>query len=251
MGDNLDIRNFRNAGQTDKAEAAKKSNRAFYSCLIAIPMIAGLAGVGYKPIMEMRSDKIAAAQAAETPTTDIRQMFEEQSASAQTRSKFAGRPLTPNEFLSSADAKAHGFSPLEVEMLKYQRTQFALTTCYHRDVKKYYTQNNAETFQKLKAKADVERKAQRKARHAEMGSLALPKIENKTQALAFVASGGMARQQKAAMQQFSNFSKLTEGTSEKNPKFRHERFDKRQCSQVRTIVQSGAVNLKTNIPLRK
>lgn len=55
MSDNFHIRDFRNSEASDEEAAAEKSNRAFYSYVMAIPVIAAHAGLGYKPLMYFRT----------------------------------------------------------------------------------------------------------------------------------------------------------------------------------------------------
>ena len=64
MSDEFNIRDFRNAGASNDGQG-EQSNRAFYSCVIAIPIIAVVAGLAYKPMMEFRGKSVAAAEQAE------------------------------------------------------------------------------------------------------------------------------------------------------------------------------------------
>ena len=57
------IRDFRNSGQ--ESNEAEKSNTGFYALVLAIPVIAVVAGLGYRPLMEMRSKNVVAMQQAE------------------------------------------------------------------------------------------------------------------------------------------------------------------------------------------
>lgn len=263
------IRDFRNAGTPEATDDAEKSNRAFYSFVIAIPVIAVVAGLGYKPLMNLRGDNLAAAESAhaeyEQERRDKNPLYAMMSnvnsdglidlnskpltGAAKTRKDLSRRALSPDEFLNRVDAEAHNFSPLEMETLKYTRTNEALYKCRHKDLQTYYLRSNGTKYEKLKALADKAQTERRDAQIAQVDKLEIPEIENKTQALAFVASGGVGRHQKNAMNMMSGMSGLL-ADSEKNAlKNRKPRFNQKQCMRVRTIVQSGSMNVKTNIRL--
>lgn len=270
MSDNFNIRDFRNAGQTDEVVTAERSNRAFYSCVFAIPVVAALAGLGYKPLMEMRTGNVQAAQLAqaeyETERRAANPLYaltadaksgelidlnpKAPSPQSQLQNEYAKRALNAHEFLNRVDAKAHGFDALEMETLKYTRAQWALTTCGHSDIKGFYTSSNKAKYEALAAKANAARDARRNAQMAKMGQLELPKVENQAQALAFIAKGGIAKHQEASMNLMAGLSSMSHDASKSKVRQRRQRFNKTGCMHVRTIVQSGAMNLKSNINLR-
>lgn len=269
MSNNSNIRDFRNAGVAEASDNAEKSNRAFYSFVIAIPVIAVVAGLGYKPLMNLRGNNLAAAEASHAEYEEERRannpMYAMMSnvnsdglidlnpkpptGAAKTRKDLARRALNADEFLNRIDAKASNFSPLEMETLKYTRATWALTTCGHKDLQTYYMRTNTPKYEKLKAIADAAQTERRDARMAQAEKLEIPKIENKTQALAFVASGGVGRHQKNAMNMMSDMSSIMGDSGKFNIKSRRQRFNKKGCMRVRTIVQSGSLNVKTNIRL--
>ena len=274
------IRDFRNAGAAGNSVGEEKSNTGFMALVIAIPVIAVAAGLGYKPLMEMRGKNVAAIQQAEADL-DAKRRAEnplyalmnapknedglidlnkplnlgnkpspEVAAAKKAVSDYAKRPLNAREFLSRVDAKAAGFSPAEMEMLKYTRANWALSTCRHSDLRKFYQKKNERAYNVLKAKQDEARDAQRDAMQADYKKLEIPKIENKTQALAFVASGGVKRHQEAAFGAMSNMTNLLGDVSHSKIRQRRQRFNKTGCMQVRTIIQSGTMTVKTNVRLK-
>lgn len=270
MSDNFNIRDFRNADVSEEDAAATSSNRSFYTFALAIPVIAALAGLGYKPLMELRTGSIEATQIAQEEYETERRakdplyalMSDVQSGNidlnsktvsprARARDQYSKRALNANEFLNRVDAKANNFSPLEMEVLKYTRTQWALRTCDHFELKGFYTRSNEAKYEALKAKAKTARDAKLNARQAEVQTLELPKIDNQAQALAFVATGGVARHQEAAMSTFAGLANMESGASKIKIRQRRQRFNKTGCMNVRTIVQSGAMNVKTNVSLKR
>lgn len=278
MGDNFNIRDFRNAGVSEEDVAAEKSNRTFYMCVIAIPVIAAVAGLGYKPLMDLRGNNVQAAhqaqldmearRRAENPLYALMNGPKNEdglidanvainfggnngpSPEAKARNEYAKRALNAHEFLNRVDAKAHGFSPLEMETLKYTRTVWALTTCKHSDLRAFYKRSNESKYEKLKTKSDEARNAEREERMAKVDQLELPKVENTAQAMAFVATGGVARHQEAAMNTFAGLASMTSDMEKSAVRTRRQRFNKTGCMNVRTIVQSGTMNVKTNTRLR-
>ena len=165
-------------------------------------------------------------------------------------SDYAKRPLNAREFLKLVDAKAAGFSPLEMEMLKYTRANWALSTCRHSDLRKFYQKKNERAYTALKAKRDEARDTQHEAMQAEYKKLEIPKIENKTQALAFVASGGIKRHQEATFGAMSGLTGMLGDQNKYKILSRKQRFNKTGCMQVRTIVQSGTMTVKKNVRLK-
>ena len=269
------IRDFRNAGG-DSSPDSEKSNTSFYACVIAIPLIAAIAGVAYKPLMELRSKNVAAVQQAEldmearrraenplyalmnAPTNedgliDSNDIFGTGGSTTSrkaNRNPYADKPMTVDQYLTRLDAKADGFSPIAMETLKYERASRALSSCGQRDMLKFYVNQNKRAYDSLKAKQDASKDAKRAQRVAQAEKLELPKIENKTQALAFVASGGVGRHQEASMNMFAGLGGLM--AEEGKHKITRRKFysNKRDCSRAKTIVQSGAMTVKTNIRLR-
>lgn len=271
MSDNFNIRDFRNAGETEDAANAEKSNRAFYSLVIAIPIIAVVAGLGYKPLMGLRGNNVAAAQVAQAEYEEERRANNPMyalmngqknadglidlnvnisSRTTKSRDDYSRRSLNAHEFMNRVDAKASNFSLLEMETLKYTRTQWALSTCSYSDLRAFYTRSNKTKYEKLKAFADTARSERQDAQMAQVEQLEIPQIENKTQALAFVASGGVGRHQKNAMNMMSGMSGMMADSGKYKIKSRRQRFNPKGCMQVRTIVQSGTMNVKTNIRLK-
>jgi len=269
MSNDFTIRDFRNARQTEGQEKTEKSSRGFYSCVIAIPIIAALAGLGYKPIMDMRGKNIVAAQMAQAQVEEQRRADnplyalksdmksgklidlnpKPLSAEAKAKADFARRALGPKEFLGRVDAKAHGFGALEMETLKYTRTQWALTTCGHSDLLGFYMRSNKTKYEKLKAISDDARTVRQEKQMDQIAIPDLPKVENKTQALAFVAGGGAARHQRAAMGTFAGLAGMAGDMEKSKVRQRKQRFNKKGCQQVRTIVQSGTMNIQSKIRL--
>lgn len=270
MSDDFNIRDFRNAGQSEAEVEAEKSNRTFYSCVIAIPVIAAIAGLGYKPLMQLRVNNVQAAEVAQAEYEAERRAKDPRyalisnlnsgksinlngsslSAETKARNSYARRALNAREFLHRVDAKAYGFSAIEMETLKFTRTQWALTTCGHADLQRYYTRSNKSKYEALRAKTDAARQARMNERKAIRDDLALPKIENKAQAMAFVASGGVARHQKASMNAMAGMASMGASMEKQSVKRRRQQFNQKGCMKVRQIVQGGAMNLKSNLNLR-
>jgi hypothetical protein len=270
MSNEFNIRDFRRAGAAPETGASKKSNRGFYICVFAIPVFAAMAGLSYKPLMALRGQNVAAVpqadadmeakRRAENPLYALRQdmknsdglidsnkMFGTRAPTSEAqkmRNEYARRGLNAREFLNRVDAKVSGFSPLEMEVLKFERAAWAMTTCEHRDLRAFYIRQNKPLYERLKAKQNTRLQASRDARAAKMEKLDLPKVENKTQALAFVATGGAARHQANAMNMMAGLSSLTADSGKHKVKSRRQRFGKRGCSNVRTIVQSGVMRVK-------
>lgn len=270
------IRDFRNAGGGGSGSEPEKSNASFYACVVAIPLIAAIAGVGYKPLMELRANNVAAVEQAEldmearrraenplyalmnAPTNeegliDSNDIFGTGASTANrktSRNPYDKKPMTADQYLTRLDAKAYGFSPLDMETLKYARASRALSSCGHRDMLKFYVNQNKRAYDTLQAKQEAAKDAKRAQRAAHAQKLELPKIENKTQALAFVASGGVGRHQEASMNMFAGLGGLM--AEEGKHKITRRKFysNKRDCSRAKTIVQSGAMNVKTNVRLR-
>jgi len=278
MSDNYNIRDFRNAGLTSEdAAASEKSNRRFYMSVLAIPVIAGLVGLGYKPAMEIRGKSVAAVQQAELnmeaqrradnplyalmngpknaeglidPNANLRSGNTALSADRQRQNEFANRALNPNEFLNRVDAKAAGFSPLEMETLKYDRAVWAMQTCGHSDLRKFYVRQNETQYEKLKTIKNNAKDAKRakQAEKSEKHFDQMQKIETKGQALAFVASGGAGRHMEA-IGGFGSMSNMIGDMESQKIRSRRQRFNQRGCSEVRTIVQSGALKINPNVRL--
>ena len=61
------IRDFRNAG-VQSSDEAESSNKSFYALVLAIPVIAVAAGLGYKPLMEMRGQNAVSYTHLTLPT---------------------------------------------------------------------------------------------------------------------------------------------------------------------------------------
>lgn len=282
MTDEFNIRDFRNAGNSNDTEA-EQSNRVFYSCLFAIPVIAVVAGLAYKPIMKLRGKNLAAAEQAEAQIEakrraenplyalktaprnedgliDSNTMFSSNagpSPKSKLRDEYSRRALNANEFLNRADAKMSNFTPLELETLKYTRTTWALTTCSHGDLRSFYIRQNEAQYKKLQAildKAEETKKvkavAQQKkqAEKAEKHFNQMGDIKTQGQAIAFVASGG-ARRHMDAVGGFSSMTAMMGDAGKYKIKNRKQRFNQRGCSQVRTIVQSGTMRVKPNVKL--
>ena len=270
MGDNFNIRDFRNAAQTQENITAERNNRTFYACVLAIPVVAALAGLGYKPLMQMRTGNVQATQLAQAEyeaerraanplyalTADAKSgelidlNRKAPSLQSQRRNEYAKRALNAYEFLNRVDAKAHNFDALEMETLKYTRTQWALRTCNFPDLKNFYTRSNQAKYETLAAREKTARETRNTAQMAKIDQLKLPKIESQGQALAFIASGGIAKHQKASMDVMVGFANLTEDAEKIQVRQRRQKFNKTGCMNVRTIVQSGTMNLKTNRQLR-
>lgn len=269
---NNNIRDFRNASAG--ASGTETNNNLFYGLVVAIPIIAIAAGLGYKPIMELRGKNIAAAQQtqlnmeakrrAENPLYALKQDMKNSdglldpntvfkssgtrsSAPKKPRNEYAKRALNAREFLSRVDAKAYGFSALEMETLKYDRATWAMATCGHSDLRKFYVRKNKTSYDRLKGVQDAAKDAQRQTQMAQVDELKIPKIENKTQALAFVASGGVAKHQKNAMSMMSGMSGMLAESEKYEIIRRRQRFNKTGCMQVRTIIQGGSMNVKSKI----
>jgi len=286
---NQNIRDFRNAGAVQKSNDGAKSNTGFYALVLAIPVIAVAAGLTYKPIMEFRGKNVAAIKQAELdmdakrraenplyalmnapknadglidpnpPISFGRTPSPEAAAARKLRDDFARRSLNAQEFLGRVDAKAHNFSPLDMETLKYVRATWALSTCGEADLRAFYIRQNKAQYEKLmaiqdKAKAvkaakvaaqqDVQ--AEKAKKHFEQ----MRNIETKGQALAFVASGGAGRHMDAIGGGFGAMSSLMGDAGARKVRSRRQRFTKRGCSDVRTIVQSGTMRVKTNVRLK-
>lgn len=281
MSHEYNIRDFRNAGAASENTGDKKSNRTFYACVAAIPIIAVVGGLGYKPLMEYRGQNIAAVQQAEIDMEakrraenplyalmnapknedgliDSNTMFSSgrpQSPEAKQRAEIMKRALTPHEYLNRVDAKAHGFSDLQMEILKFERVARALTTCKHRDLKSFYIRQNKAQYEKLKAARDKVRAAKsasqaKQAEKAEAHFDQMRNIETKSQALAFVASGGAGRHMDA-IGGFGALSDIGGGAASHTIRRRKQGFNTRGCAQIRTIVQSGAMRIKPNVRLNK
>lgn len=274
------IRDFRNAGATENSGGAETSNKGFYALVLAIPVIAVVAGLGYKPMMEMRGKNVAAVQQAEADLEAKRRaenpMYAlmngpknadglidpnvpisfggtpspEAAAAKKAVSDYAKRALNAQEFLSRVDAKAAGFTPFEMELLKHKRADWALTTCGHSDLRKFYLNQNKAAYSKLKAIQDTARAAKNEALQAKIEKNKMPKIENKKQALAFVASGGAASHQANSIGIMTGLSDMLGSAENSKISYRKQRFNKTGCMQVRTIIQSGSMNVKTNVRLK-
>jgi len=270
------IRDFRNAGATQASGEAETSNKGFYILVLAIPVVAVIAGLGYKPLMEMRGKNVAAVQQAEAdmearrraenpmyalmnaprneeglidPNVPIRfgnGPSPEVAAARKMVNDYARRPLNAKEFLGRVDAKAANFTPSEMEMLKYKRANWALSTCSHVDLRQFYQRQNKGAYERLKAKQDKILEARSAEQQAKFSNLEINKIENKTQALAFVASGGANRHMEAMSGVMQGLSEFSDGAGYKI-KARKQRFNKTGCMQVRTIIQSGSMTVKTNL----
>jgi len=286
MSDNYNIRDFRNAGQTDEPADGEKSNKAFYACVIAIPVIAALAGVGYKPVMDMRQNSLQVAQQAEQDMEARRRAENPMyalmngpknanglidpnvpinfggssgpSPEAKARRDIMKRALNAQEFLNRVDAKVHGFGDLQMETLKYDRVTWALTTCDHTDLRRFYIRQNKAQYEKLQAVVDEAKavkaaanakKQEIQAKKAEKHFDKLAKIETKGQAMAFVATGG-ARRHMDAVGGFGAMAGMMGDGSSYKIRNRKQRFGKRDCSNVRTIVQSGTMKIKPNVRLK-
>ena len=278
------IRDFRNASTGTSGSDTEKSNRTFYTCVIAIPLIAAMAGLGYKPLMEFRGKNVAAVQQAEldmeakrraeNPLYALKQDMKSSdglidlnsygtsasgpSPEVKARNEYANRSLNATEFLTRVDAKLSNFTPLEMEILKYERAAWALTTCDHRDLRAFYWRQNKQTYERLKGiqsqaktvksdKRSVEQVAQ--AKKAKKHFKQLKNIETTGQAMAFVASGGIDRHMDA-IGGFGSISNIIGDSAKYKIQNRRQRFNTRGCSQVRTIVQSGSMRVKPNVRLK-
>ena len=127
---------------------------------------------------------------------------------------------------------------------------WALSTCGHSDMYKFYTRQNKSAYDALKSKKDKARQARLDAQQEKVGGLAdleIRNIETKSQAMAFVATGGVARHQKAAMNMMSGMGGMMADMDKFGISDRRQRFSKKGCMQVRTIVQSGRMNVKRNV----
>ena len=284
MSNDFNIRDFRNARQSEDDNVAEKSNRLFYSCVIAIPVIAALAGLGYKPLMDMRGKSVAAAHVTQADyeaerrandplyalmnpqknangLIDPNTMFgsgRAPSPEAKARRDIMKRALTPQEFLNRVDAKAHGFSELRMETLKYDRVTSALSTCGYADLRNFYIRQNKAQYEKLQAVLDEAKaakaairtaKLEKQAKKAEKHFNEMKNIETKGQALAFVASGGAGRHMDA-VGGFSAMSGMMGDGASYKIRNRKQRYGKRDCSRVRTIIQSGTMKIKPNVRLK-
>jgi len=274
------IRDFRNAGSANTSAEGEKSNTGFYAMVIAIPVIAALAGVGYKPLMELRGKNVAAVAQAEAdmeakrraenpmyallnqptnadglidsskPLSFGKPVSPDVAAARKAVRDYARRSLTAKEFLGRVDAKAAGFNPLEMELLKHKRASWALKTCSHSDLSKFYLSQNKAAYDVLKAKQDAIRDARSDAYQANAEKLEIPKIENKTQAIAFVATGGAAKHQQNSMAMMAGMADVLGSSSNNKISSRRQRFNKTGCMQVRTIIQSGKMRIKPNVRLK-
>lgn len=284
MANNSNIRDFRNAGAPEAGSDAEKSNRAFYAFVIAIPIIAVIAGLGYEPVMEFRGKNIAAVQQAELDVEarrradnplyalmnapknadgliDSNTLFSSgraPSPEVKARRDIMKRALNPQEFLSRVDAKAYSFSDLQMETLKYDRATWALSTCGHTDMRAFYIRQNKAQYEKLQAILDEAKaakavktnaKQEKQAKKAEKHFDQMKNIETKSQALAFVASGGAGRHMDA-IGGFGAMSSMMGDAASYKIRNRKQRFGKRDCSRVRTIVQSGTMKIKPNVRLK-
>lgn len=289
MSDNYNIRDFRNAGlSAEDAAASDKSNKLFNLCVVAIPVIAALAGLGYKPLMELRVKNVAAVQQAEVdmearrraenPFYNLTQSMKDAenedglidsstftlsgsapSAESIRRNQYANRALTAKEFLSFIDAKAYGFTPIELETLKFERAVWAMTTCDHYDLIDFYTNQNKRAYDKVMsvqedakaAKAQIQAaKVSKEVAKAEKHFDQMRNIETTGQALAFVASGGAGRHMDAVTGSFGSMSTMLGDRGARKIRNRRQRFGKRGCSTVRTKIHSGELRVKTNVPLK-
>ena len=283
MSDEFNIRDFRNAGATNAGQT-EQSNGVFYSCVIAIPIIAVFAGLAYKPMMEFRGKNVAAAEQAELDLEAKRRaesplyalmnpekntdglidsniMFGSNAGSspeAKMRKEYAKRPLNADEFLNRVDAKLSNFSPLELETLKYKRTTWALTTCRHNDLKDFYIRQNKAQYEKLQAVLDEAKavktaktaaKIEQQAKKADKHFNQMKNIKTQGQALAFVASGGAGRHMDA-IGGFGSMASMIEDAGSYKIRNRKQRFNSRGCAQVRTIVQNGNMRIKPNVRLK-
>lgn len=280
MSHEYNIRDFRNAGSAGENAGDKKSSRTFYACMAAIPIIAVVAGLSYKPLMERRGQNIAAVQQAELEMEaqrraenplyalmnapknedgliDSNTVFTSTrtpSPEAKLRRDIVKRALTPQEYLGRVDAKAHNFSELQMETLKYERVVRALTTCRHHDLKSFYMRQNKAQYQKLQAVLS-EVKTAKSAKQAKQTEKAqahfnqMKNIETKGQALAFVASGGAARHMDA-IGGFGALSSLAGDAALHKIRKRQQGFNSRGCAQIRTIVQSGTMRIKPDVRLK-
>ena len=282
MSDKYNIRDFRNAGTPDAAQG-EKSNRAFYSCVVAIPIIAVLGGLAYKPMMELRGNNVTAFEQAqleteanrraEDPLYALKQDMKSDglidsnkkygsgkslSPEAKARKDLLKRALSPKEFLGGVDAKAHGFNALQMETLKYKRVNWALAACRHTDMRNFYIRQNKAQYEKLQAALDESKAAKAavnstkeatQAKKAEKHFNQMKNIETKSQAMAFVASGGAGRHMDA-IGGFDSMTATIDGAASYTIRSRKQRFNPKGCSQVRTIVQSGTMRIKPNVKLK-
>lgn len=245
--------------------------------MIALSVIAALAGLGYKLLMDLRGKNVAAVKQAEldmeakrraeNPLYALRQDMKNTdglidinsfgasyssniSPEAKARNELTKRPLNADEFLNRIDAKAYNYSPLDMEALKYTRARWALSTCRHTEMYKFYTRQNKTAYELLKGKQDAIRTAKLDAHQAKIGKISdleIRKIETKTQALAFVASGGVARHQEAALNMMSGLDGMVADMDKHKVSNRCQRFSEKGCMQVRTIIQSGRMTVKPNV----
>ena len=284
MSNDFDIRDFRNAGKAEEGVTAEKSNRGFYTLVISIPVFAALAGLGYKPLMNLRGNNLDAAQTAQAEyeaerrannplyalrnpkknadgLIDPNTMFGTGGApspEAKARRDIMKRALSPEEFLNRVDAKLHGFSELRMETLKYERVMSALSTCGYADLRNFYIRQNKAQYEKLQAVLDEAKAArsairaveqEKHAKKAEKHFNQMKNIETKGQALAFVASGGAGRHMDAVGGFSAMSGMMGDGVSYKIRK-RKQGYGKRGCSRVRTIIQSGTMKIKPNVGLK-
>ena len=261
MSDNFNIRDFRSS-----AEPEKKSDGKFWTLVIALPVAAAVAGFGYQPMMKLRNGNVDAMvktqQVAEQNfrvenpglalLSDMRSdkiidssvLISGSSSNRAAQNPYKNKSMNADEFLKMADAKAQGFTPQDLETLKYKRASWALRSCGHTDLRTFYLRQNEKKYNRLKDAEAQAKLAKAEKLDGTASALALPDIENKTQALAFVASGGVRRHQEASMNAFAGLAGLGADSEKYAIRSRRQRFNKKGCLRVRAIVQSGSMHLK-------
>ena len=157
--------------------------------------------------------------------------------------KKTGLPV--KDFILGVDAKHAGFSTDEIKMLKFGRVSNALNKCGDTELFKFYDRSNRQKYQKIldvKNQKQLDEARRKTNKFAETKS-ELSAIKTKGDAMKFIASGGAARHQQRSMEIMSGMQGLMGSSDKFEVKRRSQTHNKRQCMTIRTMTQSGQLNL--------
>jgi len=175
-----------------------------------------------------------------------------ESEASKYRKKIKREGLPVKDYITGVDAKYAGFSSDDIKHLKYKRVSSALGSCGYSDLRKFYERQNSFKYEKInsakEAANEVNRKKAQKALEEASASMKasqaeMSKIKTKGDAIKFIASGGGQRHANTSMQMFAGMGgMLSQGASYEVTE-RRQRHNQKQCMMIRTMVQSGQLNL--------
>lgn len=175
-----------------------------------------------------------------------------ESEASKYRKKIKREGLPVKDYITGVDAKYAGFSPDDIKHLKYKRVKSALSSCGYSDLRRFYENQNRSKFEKIDNVKQAAKDAQRKEAYAaaEEASAAMKKsqeemskVKTKGDAMKFIASGGGRRHAERSNQMMAGLGGMLAQSGSYEVTQRRQKHSQKQCMMIRTMAQSGKLNL--------